>query len=124
MRRRRLQSLPPPAPSDADKVLTNLREFPPHGYVYREPSLNWEMPSEVAMIGLVEATNALQQVRLQNPASGLDPSFRACREAIMRYTCARLKYDPRWCGLPPSEEQKRSESVARKGRKCAGCSRR
>lgn len=123
-RRRSLKPLPVPSAQDADKVLTNLREFPPHGYIYREPSLNWEMPREVAMIGLREAAQALQQVRLQNPASGLDPNYAACVEAIKTYTCVRLKYDPRWCGLPPAEEQKLNAlKYPQSKRGCAGCRR-
>lgn len=107
----------------AEISLINLTKFPPGGYKYREPSINWVMPSEIALIGLDDAVRALQMARANNPSSGLDPSYSACLEAIKKYTCTRLNNDPRWCDLPPEELQKRS-SIGMIGRPCAGCGRR
>lgn len=108
-------------------TLINMTNFPPGGWKYREPSLNWELPRDIAMLGLDDAVQALQMVRAQNPAADLSPSYKDCLEAIKLYTCVRLKYDPRWCGLPPAEQQKVNEARTPKGvsfRKCAGCGRR
>jgi hypothetical protein len=104
--------------------LTNLTQFPPGGYRYREVALNWEMPQAIAMLGLDDAVKALQMVRAQNPASGLSPLYADCLEAVQRYTCARLNNDPRWCGLPPAEAQKIDRSQAVSGRRCHSCGRR
>lgn len=105
--------------------LLNTDIFPPRGWTYREPSLNWTNPDPLNGEGIEHAIRLLQTVRAQNPASNLDPSYEACREAIVQFTCARLHYDPRWCGLPPLEQQAISErAYAQAGRKCAGCGRR
>lgn len=103
--------------------LTDRTHFPPHGYLYREPGL-WECPRELAMLGLYSVARALQIVRIQNPTSGLDPSYEACVEAIALYTCTRLNNDPKYCGdpnSPPAKAQARGHS---KPRKCPGCGRR
>lgn len=106
-------------------TLINFRDFPPGGFRYREVSLgNWENPDK--FLGLDKATQNLQIVRAQNPASGLDPSYEACRSAIMEYTCKRLRYDPKFCGAPPSDFVEPHSSWLPKvgGRKgCAGCQR-
>lgn len=122
MKRQRPQAASEPESNDG-KILINLREFPPHGYLYREPSLNWSMPRETAMLGLPDAARALQMVRAQNPSSGLDPGYEACVDAIKAYTCIRLNFDSRWCGLPPAEEQRVQLVKAKKRRGCASCRR-
>lgn len=104
-------------------TLTNVRDFPPGGYIYREVSLNWINPEPLQ--GLEHAAMLLQTVRLNNPASGLDPTYSACLEAVKLYTCTRLDYDPRFCGLPPEEMQAIAgapKSTPRRG--CASCGRR
>jgi hypothetical protein len=112
---------------EGSMTLLNLTNFPPGGWKYFEPSLMWRNEDPLNGEGLDAAVKMLQMVRAQNPASNLDPSYAACREAIIAYTCTRLKYDPRWCGLPPAEVQ-RQESLLPKGvnarRRCASCGRR
>lgn len=109
------------------QTLTNLREFPNGGFLYYEPSLNWRVPTSLALIGLNEVVMALQIVREQNPASGLDSSFKACLEAVKLFTCARLNFDSRWCGEVDPETILSLQSSAvpsRRSRGCATCGRR
>jgi len=114
--------------SDESMTLLSVTKFPSGGWKYREPSLNWTNPDPLNGEGLDHAVKLLQSVRAQNPAANLDPSYAACRDAIVQFTCARLKYDPRWCGLPPAEVQRRDEAAMPRGvgrkRKCASCGRR
>jgi len=114
-------------------TLTNLTEFPPWGYLYREPALNWSVPPDLAMQGLQAVADAVRMVRMQNPASGLDPSYSACVEAVKRYTCARLAQNPdalrRYCSsvetqaLAPSQRDM-SQPTRRSRVGCASCGRR
>lgn len=110
-------------PHDPKIQLVNTADFPPGGYQFREPSLNWSTTSEIAMGGLDSTVRALQMVRAQNPDSGLNPSYGACLEAVKEFTCKRLNDDPRWCGLPPEEIQTREalRQVGRKSRGIKGC---
>ena len=66
--------------------------FPPGGYAMREPSIGFYLPpfSELPMQGLEFVALALSTARAQNPASGLDPSYAACLEAVKQYQCARF----------------------------------
>jgi hypothetical protein len=75
------------------------------------------------MAGLGAVARALQMVRSQNPEANLDPSYGACLEAIKRYTCHRINYDPRWCGLPPEEIQTQAalKQAGRRSRRVQGC---
>lgn len=118
MRRQRQQ-----ASVDPRMKLVNTTHFPPGGWQYKEPSLHWSTTSEIAMGGLDVATRALQMVRANNPESGLNPSYEACLEDIKNYTCLRLNYDPRWCGLPPEviQTQEALKQVGRRSRGIQGC---
>lgn len=114
---------------EGSMTLLNLTNFPPGGWKYREPSLNWTNPDPLNGIGLDAAVKMLQTVRLQNIEAhpNLDPSYAACREAIIAYTCHRLNYDPRWCGLPPAEVQRIASSLPKgvsSKKRCASCGRR
>lgn len=75
--------------------LLNRNNWPPGGFSYFEPKLNWWAPKD----GLSFALKArqIQSVRIANPASGLDPSSEACEADLDAYTCARLGNDPAWC---------------------------
>lgn len=100
--------------------------FPPHGYLYREPAINWEAPRELAMQGLDFVASALSTARAQNPASGLDPSYAACVEAVKQFQCARFAGRPealeRFCGGPQPAPVARDASRAAQGgcRSCGG----
>lgn len=104
-------------------TLTNTTEFPPGGYSYFEPSINFRVPNDIAMLGLSDVARALQMARAQNPTSGLNPDYQACLQAVKAYTCARLNNDPRYCNsLTPITVD---NSKPRSGpRPCAGCGRR
>jgi hypothetical protein len=84
-------------------TLTNLRNFPPGGYKYFEPSIPWRNPDPSNGEGIAHAARLLQMARAQNPDKNLDPSYDACVDAIAEYTCARLKRDfsketwSQWC---------------------------
>lgn len=77
-------------------ILFNTHDFPPGGYAYREPSISFEVPagSILAMQGLGDVAHALQTARANNPASGLNPDYSACLEAVKAFTCARLAGNP------------------------------
>lgn len=96
--------------------------YPPGGFKYFEPSIGWRADSELALQGLSAVAGALAVVRAQNPASGLNPDYYACVDAVRAFTCARLKYDAKWCALPPEEAQRVGSPTAT--RKCASCGRR
>lgn len=104
-------------------TLLNLTNFPPGGWRYREVALNWTNPDPLNGEGFDHAVKLIAMVRAQNPAANLDPSLGACAKALVEYTCKRLNYDPRWCGLPPLEQQAINERYAPR-RGCASCGRR
>lgn len=103
-------------------TLHNFKDFPPGGFYYREPALNWHVSAggELAMSGIDQVAEALRMVRLQNPSSGLDPDFDACKEAVARYTCARLNNDPRYC-TPTQQTLKQTVSSQKRARRCKSC---
>jgi hypothetical protein len=100
--------------------LLDPNKFPPRGFSYFEPSINWRPPKLGLSLGAV--AKQLQVARAQNPFAGLDPSFEACWEAVESYTCARLHNDLRWCAATP--EQAAQIKEARKVTGCAGCGKR
>lgn len=90
-------------------TLTNLTEFPPYGYLYKNPTIPWEAPADLAMQGLRAVAAALQTAILNNPTCGLDPSMAACVESVKQYQCARFQNRPaalaRFCGGPMPQQQ-------------------
>lgn len=95
--------------------------FPVNGFLYREPSVGWVAPPELAMMGHKEVAKALQRVRIQNPTSGLNPELNACIQDVIDYTCARI---PEWC---ETENEVSFEAIpvqGRKKKKCASCGKR
>lgn len=107
--------------SSMKKTLINTRDFPPGGYLYREPELNWVAPEPLQ--GLEHTARQLQMVRSQNLAAGLDPSYDACVDAIKDYTAHRLNYNPKWCGTPPDPVDASGNPV-KKTYGCKSCGRR
>lgn len=106
-------------------TLLNLTNFPPGGWRYRELALNWVNPDPLNGEGFEHAVALISIVRAQNPDSNLDPSPRACAKALIAFTCHRLNYDPRWCGLPPLEQQALNAKYPEHGRRgCQSCGRR
>jgi len=112
-------------------TLTNLTDMPGGGYGYREPAIGFEVKlySELALTGLQRVAQALQQARANNPASGLDPSYEACLEAIKQWTCARFAQSPkalaRFCGGPDVTQAVQTHDASRPlPRGCASCGRR
>lgn len=104
-------------------TLTNTTNFPNGGYAYREPSIRFHaLPnSSLAMQGIAAVAEALRMARLQNPASGLNPDYDECVEAVKRYTCARLNNDPRFCSS--TEQTVKQVVVAKKvaRKRCKTC---
>lgn len=95
--------------------LINTSNFPPHGFLFYQPELNWRAPRELAQQGLDAVARALQSVRANNPQAGLDPSYEACVAAIGAYTCARLagtKAFNDFCGGEPVTAQERAAVAA------------
>lgn len=75
--------------------LLSRTKFPPGGFPYFEPRLNWRAPSDGAPFTL--RVTQMMKVRAANPSSGLNPSREACSDDLDAYTCARLGNDPQWC---------------------------
>jgi hypothetical protein len=103
-------------------------KFPPRGFIFRQPEIQWQVPQETAMLGLRDAARALQMARAQNVDSGLDPSYEACERAIRDYTCERMKSDPellaKFCGEIPEELTVETKQRKTRGaKKCASCGR-
>lgn len=101
--------------------LISRNNFPPGGFPYREPKLNWSSPRDGAPFNI--RVQQMQAVRVANPASGLDPSWDACALALDEYTCARIGYDPTWC-VSPADPMAKAIAAARKPAKCGGCGQR
>lgn len=94
--------------------LLNPHTFPPGGFDYFEPSINWRPPTRGQ--SLAQVTRQLQTARAQNPFAGLDPSYEACWTSIETYTCARLHNNPRHCTRTAAQAK-----AAREARKAIGC---
>lgn len=109
-------------------TLINLREFPPKGYLYVEPSIKWRCPRELALQGLSAVAQALQRARAQNPEAGLNPDYTACVNAIREYTCDRLKDNPeilaKFCGDIPEELTVEKKRGRRGPKACVSCGKR
>ena len=105
-------------------TLIELNKMPPGGYPYFEPSINWRAPDKFQTWDVI--AHQLQVARAQNPAAGLDPSYAACVEAVKLFTCARLHFDPKYCGEANGTTTlyAASSSVPAKGPRCGGCAKR
>lgn len=101
--------------------LLNRNDFPPGGFPYREPSLNWVAPRDGAPFGL--RVQQIQAVRIANPSAGLNPTKEACEDALDLYTCTRLGNDPAWC-VAPADPVAKALAAARKPPRCGGCGQR
>jgi hypothetical protein len=103
-------------------TLVNLTDFPPGGYQFNQPQIPWEAPQELASQGLEIVARALQQVRINNPNSGLDPSFEACLNDVAEFQCARFQHKPKllakFCG---DKSSALAQAAAVKQRGCGGC---
>lgn len=114
----KLFSTPTRKLSDAMLAL-HPNKFPPGGYQYRERPPLHKWTAKDTMTGLGATIASVQQLRLNNPNAGLDPSWEACAADVIAFNCARLGYNPEWCtGGPPSA----APAVAVTTRKRAGCS--
>lgn len=100
--------------------LINTTDFPRNGWTYREVSINWENPDPLNGNGFSYAVGLIQQARANNPASGLDPSYEACAEALSEYTCRRLRNNPKWCTGDPEVIRMRAEAAAQ-SKSCGSC---
>jgi hypothetical protein len=71
--------------------------MPPGGFPFREPTLRWPPPkwNPYREFGII--VSEIQQVRAQNPTSGLNPSREAVAKALDDFTCKRLNEDASWC---------------------------
>lgn len=101
-------------------------QFPPKGFIFKQPEIKWQVPRETAMIGLRESARALQMARAQNPDAGLNPDYLACERAIRDYTCERLKDNlellAKFCGDIPEELSLETKLKKTRGaKKCASC---
>lgn len=98
--------------------LLSRSHFPPGGFPYREPSLNWSAPADGAPFDI--RASQIQAVRVANPSAGLNPSLEACADALDLYTCTRLRNAPRWC-VSLDSPVARAAIASRRPPPCAGC---
>jgi hypothetical protein len=98
--------------------LLDPSKYPPGGFSYFEPSINWRAPATGLPIGMV--AEQVQMARAQNPFAGLNPSYEACYAAVERYTCARLKNNPRWC-VVDAQQAAQLRAVRKAAAVCGGC---
>jgi hypothetical protein len=66
-----------------------------------------------------ERVKQIVAARKNNRASGLDPSWQACVDALDLYTCTRLNNDPKWCVAPADPVM--LAAVKSRSQGCAGC---
>lgn len=76
-------------------ILKSTDDFPPGGWIYFEPKLNWSMPSPMQPFNL--CVKDMQTIRSQNLFAGLSPEAADCAKDLGAYTCARLRNDPHYC---------------------------
>lgn len=112
-------------------TLTNMTDFPPFGYLYKNPNIPWEAPNDLALQGLMPVARALQTVIQNNPRCGLNPSLSACVDLVKEYQCARFQNQPlalaRFCGGPTvdnSHPEQRSSGFPTNARRASCCGRR
>lgn len=99
--------------------LLDRNHFPPGGFTYREPSINWSAPRQGLPFAMVAAQ--IQAVRIANPNAGLDPSMTACETALDVYTCTRLKDSPEWCVVPTDPVARVKAAAAKAAVPCPSC---
>lgn len=100
-------------------MLLNRNNWPPGGFAYFEPKLNWRAPADGLSFFL--KAQQIQAVRAANPASGLDPSLEACAEALDTFTCARLANDPAWCASTTAPVMIAVVAARKSHAGCGGC---
>lgn len=100
--------------------LRDRNQMPPGGFPFKEPSLKWPSKKWNPFRDFWTIVGEIQMVRVQNPASGLDPSRRTVAQALDDYTCGRLQNSPRWC--KGTKEQEAQEQAARNSTKRKSCS--
>lgn len=98
--------------------LIDRSKSPPGGFPYREPSIAWKSPADGAVF--VERVKQISAARVNNPTSGLDPTYEACGRDLDAYTCTRLKNDPKWC-VVEGDPVAKALAISRAPRPCAGC---
>lgn len=92
-------------------------KFPPHGWLYREASINWVVPNPMLPFKMV--VDQIINARSNNPASGLSTGRPDVEQALKDYTRIRVD-DPTWGDegevilSPPKKKKKR----------CPGCAKR
>lgn len=99
--------------------LLDRNKFPPGGFPYREPSVNWTAPRDGLDFRL--RARQIQAVRIANPAAGLNPDIRACEESLDLYTCTRLGNDPTWCVAPTDPVARVLAAAQATPPRCGGC---
>ncbi len=106
--------------------LTNFKETPPNGWLYREPSIGWDVKKNSdPMLPLEMIAKQLGVARYQNPAAGLDPSLDSCLKAIGDFTCKRAE-GKSWFGRFCTNDQSlanQSFENSRPRKSCSGCGR-
>lgn len=98
--------------------LKSRDQFPPGGFLYREPLLHWSPPDPKQPFNLIAAQ--IQAVRLANPWAGLNPDYAACQAALDAYNTERLGNDPKWC-WPTASAVALAAERARQPVPCAAC---
>lgn len=99
-------------------MLISRDRYPPGGWKFRQPEMNWELsPGRT----FKDSVTAIIAKRAANPRFNLSTDRETVANELDAYTCALLKNNPAFCvsGDPPSFRQplpaKRQPSVGRSG---------
>lgn len=78
--------------------------FPPGGWQFFEPAINWHAP-----VGLrfVECVDAIIKIRLANPRFNLSTDWHTVADTLDTFTCHRINFDPHYC-FSATEAQKKT----------------
>lgn len=78
-------------------MLKSRSKYPPGGWRFREPAMNWILPSG---LGFKQAVEAITNKRKQNPRFKLPTDSVTVEAELDSFTCALLKNDPYYCDGP------------------------
>ena len=78
-------------------MLKSRTKYPPGGWRFREPAMNWILPSG---LGFKQAVEAITNKRKQNPRFKLPTDSVTVEAELDLFTCALLKNDPYYCDGP------------------------
>lgn len=104
--------------------LLDRSRMPPGGFPYREPAINWRVPTTDLYLPFDMVARTIAMARINNPHAGLNPDLNACRDALDLYTCTRLNNDPKWCVAVGDPVAIAIDQTRKAVHRCGGCGQR